>query len=586
MNSLRQSYNIKKNHNSEIISEAAIKWLAKNVILINEKIDRSTVSRLIDNIQKFENTFGEYKDKLPTIANYLISAEAGLRLVITGQTTERKTGNMLEQLTYLYSTFSDFFTRDLPVLLRTNLFDSAKDNPDIHLNQLRIQTAGRFDIGTVRDVLANALKPSIEERKLLSKIYRSTTLPKLNAEAIANEMLNLTYNDFETLTKVGKVPMAVTDAETGAKELSGELPEAITYSTPKFNKTNLATLGINEGMSTYVTGATAEEVLRRAIKMSRLDEAIILEAKMLMEADVAEIQPVINAIKQLASNVELLKPLSGPINDLQSKVLEVLADGDIKAYLTQATKQRNPLSFLKNLFATPKGKILAQANMAIETVKNVAKAWAQVQPVLQKDQLTKQDIVNIKKIISKATIGGVVGKLASVFKTQPFVGLAPQDILDALMQPLNQYLQTASFFEVKNNEGRIVKEQNEPATQTPATGEQINDDAAEVLETFKTGMQQLATAMKAKGGSSSTQAAKQTAKPNQPDQTQAANTAQAGAPAAPAAQAGAPAAAGVADETAETITTAFKDKLKPEQVRQLTNSVNFLTSQGYKVVKK
>lgn len=585
MKSLRQAYNTKKTRNSEIISEAALNWLARNVILINEKIDRSTVSRLIDNIQKFEETFGDYKDKLPTIANYLNSAETGLRLVITGQTTDKKTSNMLEQLTYLYSMFSDFFTRDLPVLLRTNLFDPAKENPDTRLNQLRIQTAGRFETDTVRDALANALKPSKEERKLLGRIYRSTTLPKLNAEAIANEMLGLTYNDLEALTKVGKVPMAVTDTAAAEEELPAGLPEAAPHPTPGFDEDNLitpatdednpATPGFSEGK--YVTEAMAEEVLRRAIKMSQLDEQVVRDVKVLMEADVAEIQPAVNAIKQLVNNVEALEPLRGPVNDLQSKLLEVLADGDVKAYLAQAAQQRNPLSFLKNLFATPKGKILAQANMAIETLKNVAKAWAQIQPVLEKDQPTKQDIANVKRILTKATTGGSIGKLASVFKTQPFPGLAPQDILDALMQPLDQYLQTAGFFEAKATDGKTLKEQEQPAT-----GEQIAGDAADALEKFKTGMQQLTTAMKAKGGSAPARAAKPAtgATPaeepgvsKQPTQTEPAGKAPAGAKTP----------TGEVGETAQAISTAFKGKLKPQQVNQLAN---ILTKQGYRVVKK
>jgi len=226
MTSLRKEYSKSKKRNERIVSEAALRWLAENVIVINEKLDRKSVTRLIGSIQKFEDTFGPYKDRIPSIGGHLDAAESGLQLVITGKSSDHKTSNMLKQLSYLYSSLSDFFTRDLPVLLKARIFKVAKEQPDQRINALPTVTpdGGKHDLIVIRDSLANAIRPSVAEKKLLGKIYRSTKLPKLDANKIATELLALSFGDLEELTNIGKVPMVATPeeaedvAELGAEE--------------------------------------------------------------------------------------------------------------------------------------------------------------------------------------------------------------------------------------------------------------------------------------------------------------------------------------------------------------------------------
>ena len=98
MSLLRQEYKKYITKKNDTVNEAAFSWLKKNVVIINEKIDRTTVSRLIDNIQKFENTFGDFADKLPAIGRYLDSAEVGLQLVVTGKANDKKASDMLKKL--------------------------------------------------------------------------------------------------------------------------------------------------------------------------------------------------------------------------------------------------------------------------------------------------------------------------------------------------------------------------------------------------------------------------------------------------------------------------------------------------------
>lgn len=420
MSSLRQAYFAQKTRQDQIITEAATEWLKSNVILINEKIDRKTVNRLIDSIQKFEDTFGPFKEKLPAIAEHLDMAEKALNLVITGKISNRKTANLLEQLTYLYASFSNFFTRDLPILLKTRLFKLAKENPEAVLNSIQ-----GFDPQTVQEAIINALRPSVEEKQLLSKIYRGGALPKLNSREVARQMLNLTYADLEELSKIGKVPMVVADVGGSPGEMMAGMPEGVV---------------VKETGEKFINEEIAEAIVKKTSEKLMLDEQMLYETKLLLEASLQEIQPKIDILKQLVSQAEMLKPLAQPISDLESKLLQVLADGDVKSYINQITTGQASLG---DLFKSPKGKILAQANLAIETMNNVGKAWADIAPFLEKDNVTGADIANVKKILTNNIKGGIVQKLKSMFSgVTPFPKLSPDDILAVLFKPLDEHLKT------------------------------------------------------------------------------------------------------------------------------------------------
>lgn len=415
MSSLREEYLKSKTRKEKIVSEAAFKWVVKNVILINEKIDRSTVSRLIDKIQSFEDTFGKFADRLPTIAQYLSAAEDGLQQVITGKANDKKAANMLKKLTILYYTFSEFFSRDLPILLRTKLFDAAKEQPDVRLDMLRNRNGVGYDPYTVRDALANALKPTKEEKKLLSKIYRSSLLPKLNVDEIASQLMTLTYGELEELTQVGRVPLATTpdDAEALGGEIGGEEIPGAEVPVPESV----------QGKGELLT----EQMINETVTI-------------LAEASVEEVTSGVNALKTIVDSAPALADLKGPVGDLQSKVLSVLGDGDVKSYLDQVKRAgtTDRKSLLGNLFATPKGKIISQANMAIETFEALAKAYTQVEPIISKDNVTQQDLGNVRRILLKSLTGGMIQRIKSLFKTEPFPGLSPEEILDAVMKPIDE----------------------------------------------------------------------------------------------------------------------------------------------------
>lgn len=434
MSSLRQEYNRSKSQKEKIVSEAALAWLSANVVLINEKIDRTTVSRLIDSIQKFEDTFGKFADRLPAVGQYLSAAETGLQQVITGKANDRKASAMLKKLTILYFTFSDFFTRDLPVLLRTKLFDAAKEQPDVRLDMIRNRNGTVHEPHVIRDALANALKPTKEEKKLLSKIYRSSLLPKLNALEIASQLMTLTYSELEELTKVGKVPLVATPEEMPGEEgeeggLGAEIP-APELPVPE------AALGKGEVLT--------EQVLQEAVEL-------------LSEAKIEELQGQVANLKQLVDSAGLTK-LSGKVDKLQSDLLRAMNSDAFASYwevLKQSGGQGGAKGLgqkLQALFSqSPQSKeianLIGRTNATVEAFKAIASAWPKLQAAIgNKETLNDADIANIQKILIGAApkqkaglvgmVGNVLNSLVGKGSTEPYI--SADEIVDALLGELKE----------------------------------------------------------------------------------------------------------------------------------------------------
>lgn len=454
MSSLRQEYTKSKTRKTKIVSEAAVSWLSNNIILINEKIDRTTVSRLIDSIQKFEDTFGKFADRLPTIDRYLSAAEQGLQQVITGKANDRKASAMLKKLTILYFTFSDFFSRDLPVLLRARMFDAAKEQPDVRLDMLRNRNGAEHDPYLVRDALSNALTPTKDEKKLLSKIYRSALLPRLNASEIAAELMALTFNELQELTQVGRIPMVATPDELPGEEAGLEnLGGLETPGAPPAAPAAPAA-GAAPGITPPVPEAATKkgEVLTEEV----LSEEVLREAvQLLSEAKIEELQGQVSNLKKLVDSAGLTS-LKGKVDKLQGDLIQAQNSDAFVSYwdiLKQSGGQTGGAAVaqkLKALFAqSPQAKqianLLGRTNATIEAFKSIANAWPTLQKTVgEKETLTDADVANIEKILvnaapkQKSGLIGVLGQALNALigkgSTEPYI--TPQEIVDALLGEL------------------------------------------------------------------------------------------------------------------------------------------------------
>ena len=209
MSKLREEYRRQQELKNEAVNDAAFQWVQENVVLINEKINRSAVNRLINSIQKFENTFGPYKGRIPAIASILDGAEENLQSVITGRAGDKRASDMLEYLSYVYNTFSTFFGKDLPILLKTKTFSIPRNHRDIRLDSLR-DPEGSFKADVARKAFAHAINPTAEEKKLIGKILKSKNMPKMDAKKIAQQLMTLSFGDLEELTGIGRVPLVAT----------------------------------------------------------------------------------------------------------------------------------------------------------------------------------------------------------------------------------------------------------------------------------------------------------------------------------------------------------------------------------------
>jgi hypothetical protein len=442
MSFLRKEYKEKKQQSAEAVNEAAVAWLAENVILITERIDTKTVSRLVTSIQKFEDTFGQFRDRLPSIGSMLDSAENALSMVITGKLNDKKTANLLLQFSYLYSTMSEFFSRDLPVLLMTKMFAIAKQNPDTTMNTLRVLSTGGpgspiHNANLIHDAFVTALTPSKDERRLLKKLYRSTPLPEFDIERIAAELIRLSYSDLEELTKVGRIPM-VAVPETPAEQPAEPTTEQPVQPGAVANTQQPA---VPEGVQ-YTSSKLIESVNNGTILLENMSDddfdRLLEESKMLLTEETAEqVTKSLTNLKNIVDKVDAFEGLKAPVNGLYSKAIKTLTDPGVAAFL----KQKLGKNKLAKFFTSQQGMLVAQANLAIETFNSIAKAYkSAIQLFDQKEVIEKEDIENMRKLLTNAATGGIVGRISSFFKTAPYKGLEPKTIVDTLIAPLVEAL--------------------------------------------------------------------------------------------------------------------------------------------------
>jgi hypothetical protein len=188
------------------------KQLLESYVLIAEKLDISTISRIVDSMNGVEEALGPVLEKLPSLKAGLNSAEAELTALVSGKAgnNPKKTGAMLGKAMAFYQHLSSFLRQDLPVLLKSRILAPNKATPD--------QPVG--------PKVAPAFKQALEMEKtgnFLQKLFASTNIPYVNNENLASELANLTYTELSTLTKVGATPAVMSSAQIdqAAQQMSG-----------------------------------------------------------------------------------------------------------------------------------------------------------------------------------------------------------------------------------------------------------------------------------------------------------------------------------------------------------------------------
>lgn len=415
---IRKDYNKLRSVKDRQIDEAARMWLSNNVIFISEKIDRKSIDRLINSIQKFDNKFGAYRNLIPSITSVINQAEEDLQNIITGKSEGQRAGEILGYLSSIYNCYSNFFSKDLPVLTKTKLFRVAMENSDTPMNRI---TDDGFDIKPIKKAIAHAVEPTAEEKKLLKGLLKRKYI--VDANAVADDLVNLSFNDLRNLMEIDKVPIVST---------------------------------VNESV-----------VLKETPKKKTLNEGI------LFEATIEEIGTALGSLKSVADSLNI-PDIAKSVNQLHSDLLAAKAGGKMDQVIQQIQGQDKRA--LADVFKSKEGQLLKQANMAIETFKKLGDMWPQIKKMIDKDDVSLQDLNNVRTILNKEVGGSYFKKLSQNFgvATKPYPGLEPTNIVSKLMTTLDKSVQQEQAVPAKTH--------NIPPS---------NAIAADVLTKFKSNFEKL-----------------------------------------------------------------------------------------------
>lgn len=429
MSSIRNEYNEFKQ--DPIYEELEIDG---DLVLITERLNRSTVNRLNNSITRFDKKFSPYNEKLPAIAEIIKAAEDGLYLVLTGKMGSRNASKMLERMGIIHNILSDFFGRDLAMLLKMPYFKAAKLTPDIKLNELAVDD---HNVKVIRRTFASALKPSELERKLFRKVFRNFEMPTLNWNEAAKQLVCLTYNELADLSDIERIPMIVADLkDKQEEEISGGDSEVL-------EETGLEEYGRGYGQRASgaggkllgglgkVAGTTAKAgVATAAVGAVGVGVAAGAAGKAIynrFKSRSAEMTKEIDKLQSYVKDMPGFENVSGALSALrnQSKIAsqaKFSTNGGIKGFLSH-----------------PSVVVMKQAVLATKAIEGVITAWNEHIKSTYSAGIKQEDLPLIKKELDNRIKGGVFSKIGKfVAGVKPFPGLSADDIIFAVMALASQ----------------------------------------------------------------------------------------------------------------------------------------------------
>lgn len=202
--SLREAYNQRKAEEQER-NLHEVKALVESSVLIVEKLDTATISRIVDSMNGVEEALSSVIGKLPSLKAGLDKAEDELVGLVSGKAgnNPKKTGKMLVKALSFYQNLTAFLRQDLPVLLKSRILAPAKATPD--------QPVGP----RIAPAFLQALKINWGNRQggFFKKLFAGSDVPYIDNNSLAQELSNLSFKELEALTKVGQTPGVLTQAQ-------------------------------------------------------------------------------------------------------------------------------------------------------------------------------------------------------------------------------------------------------------------------------------------------------------------------------------------------------------------------------------
>lgn len=202
--SLREAYSQRKLLEQERNLHEVTELLESQVLIV-EKLDTATISRIVDSMNGVEEALSSVIGKLPSLKAGLDKAEDELVTLVSGKAGNdpKKTGKMLVKALSFYQNLSGFLRQDLPVLMKSRILGPAKAAPD--------QPVGP----KIAPAFLQALKINWGSRSggFFKKLFAGSDVPYIDNSSFSQELSNLSYNELTGLTKVGQTPAVMTQGQ-------------------------------------------------------------------------------------------------------------------------------------------------------------------------------------------------------------------------------------------------------------------------------------------------------------------------------------------------------------------------------------
>lgn len=437
MSNIRKEYKEYKQITKELWEADVLSWTEQNVILINERLNRNAIHRLNSAINRFDNKFGPYRDKLPAIAEILSNAENGLYQVVTGNVSPRAAAKMLQRLSIIYNILSNFFGGDLGALLKTPSFRIANEKSDEKIDKIIDQG---HDIGAIRKSMAAALKPDENERKIFRKAYKTFEMPNLDWNAAAKQLCCLSCNELKDLAGIPTVPMVVVDknissdkSDVGGEGLDEQSLGAMYYGAQAANAIGS---GLSAAGSAIGTAAgAAGNFLAGAAGAAGISAPVVAGAAVLGGTGYLIYKKFKNVTDQMAAALANLQKLVSTLDGFENinTALGKLRSAALSA--SSGMKSDKSLQGIRGWMRHPTLTILKQIERVISAFKSVTEVWnKQIKTLYAGKGFRAEDIPKIKEIFEKAIKGGYLKRgWKFITGVREFPGLTEQEIVNAFV---------------------------------------------------------------------------------------------------------------------------------------------------------
>jgi len=395
MVSLREDFNKHKAETSKAINEAAVQWVMENVLLLSEGFNRESLQKLQSAISKFDSIFSPFGAKVPEVQKSLDDTVELMNRITMGERITKKDGKLklskeesesikepatyvVKYLSVLYNNLSKFFNKDMPALLEFPLFRLAKDNPTVPLKDLA-------DSDKMKRAILNALIPSKQTTEILKRMYRTMDLPSLDYGTIADQILNLSVDDFSQLMQMDKVPLVAS-------------PESTIPAQP-------------------APSPSVEEATSTNPKEHSHDDLVLTEEEQGVLNEIGEVNK--GQLESISSGIQKIKGVIRGFPELTktNQALDQLI-GEAQTIISQG-----------GVINSQRGKVIvATANSVYTYFETLGNLWPQYEKLLpDAGALDDKQFANVKSFLQKAQ-GGIIAKIGNFFKAKIAPGLSPNDI--------------------------------------------------------------------------------------------------------------------------------------------------------------